>query len=111
MRLTNPFYQVLHHNLCIFISEQLSAVPELSVLGPLFKSSNLPVELTESETEYVVRCVKHTFPHHMVFQVSVESYLSSDSTGLPQRLENENGKRQIGNKSWNLVISQGILYP
>ena len=27
------------------------------------------MELTESETEYVVRCVKHTFNKHIVFQV------------------------------------------
>ena len=53
-----------------FVSEQLASVPEFAALGPLFKSSSLPVELTESETEYVVRCIKHTFAHHMVFQVS-----------------------------------------
>ena len=28
------------------------------------------MELTESETEYVVRCVKHTYLRHIVFQVS-----------------------------------------
>ena len=45
-------------------------MPELQGLGPLFKSSPEPVALTESETEYVIRCTKHTFPEHMVFQVS-----------------------------------------
>ena len=55
-------------SVCV-VTEQLAAVPELANLGPLFKSSHLPIELTESETEYNVRCVKHTFPHHMVFQV------------------------------------------
>ena len=45
-------------------------MPEFADLGPLFKSSDRPVELTESETEYVVRCVKHTFNKHIVFQVS-----------------------------------------
>ena len=49
-------------------AEQLSAVPEIAELGNVFKSSP-PVELTESETEYVVRCVKHVFPQHVVFQV------------------------------------------
>lgn len=49
--------------------EQLRAVPEFANLGNLFKSSNMPVELTESETEYVVQCVKHTFGRYMVFQV------------------------------------------
>jgi coatomer subunit gamma len=55
--------------LCVSIAEQLAAIPQLANLGPLFRSSNTPLELTESETEYVVRCVKHTFPHHIVFQV------------------------------------------
>ena len=51
------------------LTEQLAAVPELANLGNLFKSSSLPAELTESETEYVVRCVKHVFSRHIVFQV------------------------------------------
>ena len=53
----------------VCVAEQLAAVPRLANIGPLFKSSHSPVELTESETEYIVRCVKHTFPHHIVFQV------------------------------------------
>ncbi|NXI54220.1 COPG1 protein, partial [Chloroceryle aenea] len=48
--------------------EQLGAIPEFRGLGPLFKSSSEPVALTELETEYVVRCTKHTFVSHMVFQ-------------------------------------------
>lgn len=54
----------------LWVSEQLAAVPEFQGLGPLFKSSPEPVALTESETEYVIRCTKHTFTNHMVFQVS-----------------------------------------
>ena len=42
------------------------------MLGPLFKSSD-PVELTEKETEYMVRCVKHTFARHIVLQVNSSS--------------------------------------
>jgi len=49
--------------------EQLAAIPEFAQLGNLFKSSEKAVELTESETEYVVCCVKHTFQKHIVFQV------------------------------------------
>lgn len=50
-------------------AEQLASVPELAALnlGPILKSS-LPVELTESETEYVVQCVKHMFRNHIVLQ-------------------------------------------
>ena len=50
-------------------AEQLAAISEFAHLGPLFKSSTKPTELTESETEYVVNCVKHTFSKHVVFQV------------------------------------------
>ncbi|ELU14014.1 hypothetical protein CAPTEDRAFT_162815 [Capitella teleta] len=57
-------------------AEQLASVPELANLGPLFKSSSLPVELTESETEYMVRCIKHTFPHHLVFQFDCTNTLN-----------------------------------
>jgi coatomer protein complex subunit gamma len=50
--------------------EQLSAIPEFAHLGPIFKSS-LSVDLTESEVEYVVRCIKHVFSHYIVFQVNI----------------------------------------
>ena len=50
--------------------EQLSIIPEFAHLGPVFKSS-LPVDLTESEVEYVVRCIKHVFSHYIVFQVNI----------------------------------------
>lgn len=51
-----------------FHAEQLAAIPEFKNLGPLFKSSE-PVQLTEAETEYFVRCIKHVFTNHIVFQV------------------------------------------
>lgn len=40
---------------------------DIQLLGPLFRSSEV-VELTESETEYVVRCVKHCYAKHAVLQ-------------------------------------------
>lgn len=52
-----------------FSAEQLAAIPEFKNLGPLFKSSE-SMQLTEAETEYFVRCIKHTFTDHIVFQVS-----------------------------------------
>lgn len=54
--------------LSLFSKEQLAAIPEFMDLGPLFKSSE-PVQLTEAETEYFVRCIKHVFTNHIVFQV------------------------------------------
>ena len=59
----------------LYISEQLAAIPEFASLGPLFKSSSKPLELTESETEYVVHCVKHVFANHIVFQVRLKAWL------------------------------------
>jgi coatomer protein complex subunit gamma len=56
--------------LIVRYAERLAAIPAFAGLGPLFKSS-APVELTESETEYVVRCVKHTFLGHIVLQVII----------------------------------------
>lgn len=34
------------------------------------------MQLTEAETEYVVRCVKHTFAGHMVFQFDCTNTLN-----------------------------------
>lgn len=54
--------------------EKFSSIPEIAALGPLFKSSQ-PAELTESETEYVVQCIKHVFPAHLVLQFDVNNTL------------------------------------
>lgn len=56
-------------------AQQMSAIPELASLGPLFKSSVKPIDLTESETEYHVQCIKHTFQNHMVFQFNCKNTL------------------------------------
>ncbi|KAJ3045274.1 Coatomer subunit gamma-2 [Rhizophlyctis rosea] len=53
----------------------MERIPQLAVLGNLFKSSK-PVELTESETEYVVTCIKHIFPEHLVFQFDCKNTLN-----------------------------------
>ncbi|KAI8977606.1 adaptin N terminal region-domain-containing protein [Mycotypha africana] len=56
-------------------AEKLSAVAEFASFGALFKSSE-PVQLTESETEYVVECIKHTFAKHIVFQFNCTNTLN-----------------------------------
>ncbi|KAH8851483.1 Coatomer subunit gamma-2 [Schistosoma japonicum] len=48
-------------------AEQLASISEFSSLGPIFKSSP-SIELTESDTEYVVTCMKHVFLKHLVLQ-------------------------------------------
>ncbi|KAJ1663361.1 coatomer subunit gamma [Coemansia sp. RSA 1813] len=53
-------------------ASQLNAIPEIAAFGdqPLV-SSLKPVELTEAETEYVVRCIKHVYNGHIVFQFDI----------------------------------------
>lgn len=56
-------------------AEKIGLIPELAALGPLFRSSE-PVELTESETEYVVHCIKHCCSEHMIMQFDVQNTLN-----------------------------------
>lgn len=54
--------------------QQLMKIPEMKTYGSLLKSS-LVVELTESETEYVVSVIKHIFKEHVVLQYEVKNTL------------------------------------
>ncbi|KAG8979177.1 coatomer subunit gamma, partial [Tulasnella sp. 427] len=56
-------------------AQQLAAVPDFAEYGPVLNSSNKPAALTETETEYVVTCVKHVFKEHVVFQFNVSNTL------------------------------------
>lgn len=55
-------------------SQIFSRIPELAAYGPVLKSSPV-VELTESETEYVVSAVKHIFKEHVVIQYDIKNTL------------------------------------
>ncbi|MCJ1331338.1 coatomer subunit gamma [Thelotrema lepadinum] len=55
-------------------SQQLSSIPEIKPYGAVLKSSPI-VELTESETEYVVTAIKHIFNEHIVLQYEVKNTL------------------------------------
>ncbi|KAF2805260.1 Coatomer, gamma subunit [Mytilinidion resinicola] len=55
-------------------TEQLQTIPELASYGGLLKSSAV-AELTESETEYVVSCIKHIFKDHIVLQYEIKNTL------------------------------------
>eukprot|EP00566_Odontella_aurita_P002657 CAMPEP_0113544468 /NCGR_PEP_ID=MMETSP0015_2-20120614/10727_1 /TAXON_ID=2838 /ORGANISM="Odontella" /LENGTH=956 /DNA_ID=CAMNT_0000444735 /DNA_START=81 /DNA_END=2951 /DNA_ORIENTATION=+ /assembly_acc=CAM_ASM_000160 len=57
------------------------AIPELAGLGRVFRTSP-PVELTEPEAEYVVRCIKHICDEHVVLQFQVQNTIED------QRLDN-----------------------
>jgi coatomer protein complex subunit gamma len=54
---------------------ELQKIPELAAFGGVLKSSSV-VELTESETEYVVTAVKHIFKDHVVVQYDIKNTLS-----------------------------------
>lgn len=83
------------------------AIPELASLGRAFRSS-APVPLTESETEYVVRCTKHIFQNHVVLQFTVQNTIEE------QRLDNvtvliDDSDSQIFTASGEIAVS-GIKY-
>ncbi len=54
--------------------EAFERIPELRAYGPVLKSSSA-VELTESETEYVVTATKHIFKQHLVLQYDIKNTL------------------------------------
>eukprot|EP00276_Gloeochaete_wittrockiana_P011671 CAMPEP_0184373074 /NCGR_PEP_ID=MMETSP1089-20130417/164288_1 /TAXON_ID=38269 ORGANISM="Gloeochaete wittrockiana, Strain SAG46.84" /NCGR_SAMPLE_ID=MMETSP1089 /ASSEMBLY_ACC=CAM_ASM_000445 /LENGTH=897 /DNA_ID=CAMNT_0026715973 /DNA_START=26 /DNA_END=2719 /DNA_ORIENTATION=+ len=56
-------------------TQLLNSIPQFASLGKLFKSTK-PVQLTESETEYVITCIKHVFAEHIVFQFNMENTLN-----------------------------------
>lgn len=83
------------------------AIPELASLGRSFRSS-APVQLTESETEYVVQCTKHIFQNHVVLQFSVENTIEN------QRLDNvtvlvDDSESEIFSASGEIAC-EGIKY-
>ena len=55
-------------------AQVLMQIPEFKSHGPLLHSSS-SIELTESETEYVVSAVKHIFEEHIVLQYEIKNTL------------------------------------
>lgn len=55
-------------------SQELMQVPELKAHGAVLRSSSV-IELTESETEYVVTAIKHIFKDHIVLQYEIKNTL------------------------------------
>ncbi|KAL9131440.1 MAG: hypothetical protein Q9175_006769 [Cornicularia normoerica] len=56
-------------------SQQLMQIPELKAHGALLRSSH-PIELTESETEYVVSVIKHIYKEHLVLQYEIKNTMT-----------------------------------
>ena len=57
-------------------AQELMQIPEMKEFGTVLKSATV-VELTEAETEYVVRVVKHIFKEHVVLQYEITNTLDS----------------------------------
>lgn len=55
-------------------AQELMEIPEMKEFGSVLKSSSA-VELTETETEYVVTVVKHIFKEHIVLQYDIKNTL------------------------------------
>jgi len=48
------------------------SIPELAEFGRVFRSSSA-ISLTEEETEYVVKCIKHIMPEHIILQFLIQN--------------------------------------
>jgi len=76
----------------------LSAVPEIAAYGTVLKSSQV-IELTESETEYVVTAIKHVFKDAIVLQFDIKNTLPStvltDVSVVAAPAESESGEAQL----------------
>ncbi|OWR51662.1 nonclathrin coat protein gamma2-COP [Danaus plexippus plexippus] len=56
-------------------SQQLAKIPGIEKLGTIFKTNN-PVELTEEDTEFQVRLIKHIYVRHVVLQFECTSTIN-----------------------------------
>lgn len=84
----------------------LNSIPEFADFGELFKSCKT-LEVTESETEYVVTCVKHIYQQHIVFQFNITNNMDD------QFLENVSIEMEPDDNSWQeelLVPEAAIKY-
>lgn len=83
-------------------AQALAAIPEIAEYGQLLKSSE-PVELSESETEYVVVAIKHMFANHFVIQYDVKNTLE-DTVLDNVYVENDDG--EFGDADFTIPIDR-----
>eukprot|EP00056_Hartaetosiga_gracilis_P017943 m.8955 g.8955 ORF g.8955 m.8955 type:complete len:868 (+) comp6252_c0_seq1:77-2680(+) len=86
--------------------KRLHAVEELSEMGVLFKSSKT-VNLTESETEYVVKATKHMFAEYIVFEFTVKNTLQDQVLEKVQVMM-EGGSQEIDEDDIVLIAAEKI---
>lgn len=74
------------------MADEISGIDALKKLGRVIKSGVKVVDLTESETEYVVGVRKHIFANHFVFQFIVRNTLQEchlESVGVAMEVSEE----------------------
>lgn len=69
-------------------AEKLGTIPGIQACGVLFKSCE-PADLTESETEYTVKCIKHIYANHLILQFDCMNTLND------QLLENVHVRLEV----------------
>jgi coatomer protein complex subunit gamma len=74
----------------------LNNIPEFAAFGRIFLSSS-PIPLTETETEYVVHCIKHIYDNHIVIQFITQNTIED------QRLENVSVTVENDSDSFNVI--------
>ncbi|KAI9363389.1 adaptin N terminal region-domain-containing protein [Zopfochytrium polystomum] len=85
--------------------QAMERIPQLAVLGNLLKSSK-PVDLTESETEYVVSAVKHIFPQHLVFQFNCRNTLNEF---LLENVTVETKVKQSDDETAGMLVEESVI--
>ncbi|TKA31199.1 hypothetical protein B0A54_14334 [Friedmanniomyces endolithicus] len=92
-------------------AQQLLAVPEFGAYGAVLKSS-ATVELTESETEYVVSAVKHVFREHVVLQFEVKNTLADYVLADVSMLSTPSGADEEGEGAGSgAVLEEEFIIP
>uniref|UniRef100_A0A1E1WA37 Coatomer subunit gamma n=1 Tax=Pectinophora gossypiella TaxID=13191 RepID=A0A1E1WA37_PECGO len=93
-------------------ADQLKVIPGIEKLGPPFKTCEA-VDLTEPETEYRVRCVKHIFARHLILQFECLNTLSDQMLGrIHVRLDPPAGYKMLGEVPCDQLVydKQGSVF-
>lgn len=86
--------------------ENIKNIPEFKSLGDVYQSSRL-IDVTESEAEYRVTCIKHMFIDHVLLQFNVTNFMDD------QILTNIYVETDPNNLGWSeeMVVPIELLNP
>jgi coatomer protein complex subunit gamma len=87
--------------------DAINNIPEFAAFGRVFRSSK-PIPLTETETEYVVHCVKHIFDQHVVLQFITQNTVDDQQLGnVSVCVESDNDCLEVTGELPAEIISYG----